>query len=118
DIGLRRGAKHLLTSLLDPESDVAKSFLQFRPGTAITDNFLQVRLLTRSGQRINGVRVNEDSFTIHVRDASGRVHSFFKSELRELHKDWGKTSMPSYRKLTPTELDDLVAYLLTLRGER
>lgn len=118
DIGLRRGAKHLLTSLLDPESDVAKSFLQFRPGTAITDNFLQVRLLTRAGKRINGVRVNEDSFTIHVRDASGQAHSFFKSELREFHKDWGKSSMPSYRKLTQTELDDLVAYLLTLRGER
>lgn len=119
DIGLRRGARHLLTSLIDPEADVPKSFLQFRPGTAITDNFLQVRLLTRAGERINGVRVNEDSFTIHVRDASGRVHSFFKSELRELHKDWGKSSMPSYRKVfTSSDLDDLVAYLLTLRGER
>lgn len=118
DIGLRRGAKHLLTSLLDPEADVPKSFLQFRPGTAITDNFLQIRLVTRTGERINGVRVNEDSFSIHVRDASGRVHSFFKSELRELHKDWGKSSMPSYRKLTQTDLDDLVAYLLTLRGDK
>lgn len=118
DIGLRRGAKHLMTSLIDPADDVPKSYLQFRPGTAISDNFLQVRLITRTGQRINGVRVNEDSFTIHVREMSGRVHSFFKSELRELHKDWGKTSMPSYRKLTQTELDDLVAYLLTLRGEQ
>jgi cytochrome c oxidase cbb3-type subunit 3 len=118
DIGLRRGAKHLMTSLIDPEADVPKSYLQYRPGTAVADNFLQVRLVTRAGQRINGVRVNEDSFTIHVREMSGRVHSFFKSELRELHKDWGKTSMPSYRKLTQTELDDLVAYLLTLRGER
>ncbi|MDX2043700.1 MAG: c-type cytochrome [Acidobacteriota bacterium] len=118
DIGLRRGAKHLLTSLIDPTADVPKSYLQFRPGTAVTDNFLQVRIVTRTGQRINGVRVNEDSFTIHVREMSGQIHSFFKSELRQLHKDWGKSSMPSYRKLTQTDLDDLVAYLLTLRGER
>ena len=119
DIGLRRGAKHLRTSLLDPEADVPKSYLQFRPGTAITDNFLQVRLVTRTGQRISGVRVNEDSFTIHVREMSGEVHSFFKSELRELHKDWRKSSMPSYQKVfTQTDLDDLVAYLLTLRGEQ
>lgn len=118
DIGLRRGAKHLMTSLLEPEADVPKSYLQFRPGTAVSDNFLQVRLVTRTGQRINGVRVNEDSFTIHVREMSGQLHSFFKSELRELHKDWGKTSMPSYRKLTQTDLDDLVAYLLTQRGQQ
>ncbi|HQR35216.1 MAG TPA: c-type cytochrome, partial [Blastocatellia bacterium] len=118
EIGLRRGATHLRTSLLDPEADVPKSYLQFRPGTAVADNFLQVRLVTRAGKRINGVRVNEDSFTIHVREMSGQVHSFFKSELRELHKDWGKTSMPSYRKLAQNDLNDLVAYLLTLRGER
>lgn len=118
EIGLRRGAKHLMTSLLDPGADVPKSYLQYRPGTAVADNFLQVRLVTLAGKRINGARVNEDSFTIHVREMSGQVHSFFKSELRELHKDWGKSSMPSYRKLTQTELDDLVAYLLTLRGEQ
>ncbi len=118
EIGLRRGATHLRTSLLDPEADVPKSYLQFRPGTAVADNFLQVRLVTRAGKRINGVRVNEDSFTIHVRDMSGQVHSFFKSELRELHKDWGKTSMPSYRKLAQNDLNDLVAYLLILRGDR
>lgn len=119
EIGLRRGAKHLMTSLLEPEADVPKSYLQYRPGTAVADNFLQVRLVTLTGKRINGVRVNEDSFTIHVREMSGQVHSFFKSELSQLHKDWGKSSMPSYRKvLTQTDLNDLVAYLLTLRGER
>ncbi len=119
DIGLRRGAKHLLVSLLDPAADVPKSFTQYRPGTVVADNFLQVRLVTRTGQRISGVRVNEDTFTIHVREMSGRVHSFFKSELRELHKDWGKTSMPSYRSvLSESELNDLTAYLLSLRGER
>lgn len=118
EIGLRRGAKHLRTSLIDPAADVPKSYLQYRPGTAVADNFLQVRLVTLAGKRISGVRVNEDSFTIHVREISGQVHSFFKSELRELHKDWGKTSMPSYRKLAQNDLDDLVAYLLTLRGDK
>ncbi|NOT64275.1 MAG: c-type cytochrome [Acidobacteria bacterium] len=119
DIGLRRGAKHLLTSLIDPAADVPKSYTQYRPGTAVADNFLLVRVVTKAGQRLSGVRVNEDTFTIHLREPSGRVHSFFKSELRALHKDWGKTSMPSYRgTMNESELNDLVAYLLTLRGER
>ena len=119
EIGLRRGAKHLLTSLVDPAADVPKSYAQYRPGTAVADNFVLVRVVTRTGQRLSGVRVNEDSFTLHLREPNGRVHSFFKAELRELHKDWGKSSMPSYRGvLTEGELEDVVAYLLTLRGAR
>lgn len=119
EIGLRRGAAHLRTSLLDPEADVPKSFAAYRPGTSIADNFLQIRVVTQDGRRLKGVRVNEDTFTIQLREASGRVHSFFKSELSELHKDWGKSPMPSYREVySEEELEDVVAFLLSLRGEK
>jgi hypothetical protein len=41
-----------------------------------------------------------------------------KSELKELHKDWGKSLMPAYGKVfTEGELDDLVAFMSSLRGE-
>ena len=119
EIGLKRGAAHLRASLLDPEADVPKSFMLYRPGTSIPENFLQVRVVTQDGKRIKGVRVNEDTFTIQLREASGRVHSFFKSELSEVHKDWGKSPMPSYRNVySKEELDDVVAFLLSLRGEK
>jgi putative heme-binding domain-containing protein len=119
EIGLRRGGVHLRTSLLDPEADVPKSFGVYRPGTSIADNFLQVRVVTKDGQRLKGVRVNEDTFTIQLREASGRVHSFFKAELSELHKDWGKSPMPSYREVfSKEEMNDVVAFLLSLRGEK
>ena len=56
-------------------------------------------------RRCCGVRVNEDTFSIQVRDASNRVHSFWKTELRELHKEWGRSPMPSYAEtLQPDEL--------------
>jgi putative heme-binding domain-containing protein len=117
-IGLRRGARHLRTSLTDPEADVPKSFTLFRADASIPENFLQVRVVTKDGRRLGGVRVNEDTFSIQFRDSSQRVHSFFKSELAELHKDWGKSQMPSYRDLlSKEEIDDVVAYLITLRGD-
>jgi hypothetical protein len=54
-----------------------------------------------------------------VRDVSDRIHSFFKSELNELHKDWGKSPMPSYREvLSEKELDDVVTFLVSLGRER
>jgi alcohol dehydrogenase (cytochrome c) len=117
DIGGRRGAAYLRRSLVEPEADVPKGFAMFRGDATITENFLQVRVTTRDGQQILGVRVNEDTFSIQLRDASGSVYSFNKSELRELHKDWGKSPMPAYGAVfSPTELDDVVAFLASLRG--
>jgi cytochrome c oxidase cbb3-type subunit III len=115
EIGQRRGAAHLRLALTDPEADVPKGFSSF---ASIPENFLLVRIITKNGQRLGGVRVNEDTFSIQLRDSSDRVHSFFKSDLSELHKDWGKSPMPSYREVfSSAELDDVVAFLVSLGRE-
>ncbi|MGH9852103.1 MAG: c-type cytochrome [Blastocatellia bacterium] len=119
EIGLRRGSEYLRKALLEPEADVPENFSQYRWHTVIPDNFLQVRVVTKDGRRITGARLNEDPFSIQLRDLSGRIHSFPKSELAELRKDWGKSFMPSYRGVfSPEELDDVVAFLLSLRGAK
>jgi cytochrome c oxidase cbb3-type subunit 3 len=118
-IGRRRVPDYLRRALLDPEADIPESFGQYRWTIVIPDNFLQVRATTRDGRQITGARVNEDTFSIQVRDASGQVYSFWKEELKELHRDWGKSPMPSYKdKLTPAEIEDLVSYLSSQRGAR
>ena len=102
-IGARTGAAYLRDALLDPEKEVPAGFVQ-------------VRAVTRGGTRVVGLRVNEDTFSIQIRDLSGETRSFWKDELAELSKDLGKSPMPSYRStLTPGEIDDLVAYLVSLR---
>ena len=119
DIGARRGSEHLRRAIVEPEREVPDSFVQYRWYTVIPDNFLQVRVVTAKGEKITGARLNEDPFSIQIRDLQGRVRSFFKSELAELHKDWGKSLMPSYRDvLSNEEINDLVAYLASLRGDR
>jgi cytochrome c oxidase cbb3-type subunit III len=119
EIGLRRGAAYLRAALTDPEADVPKGFSSFGPDTSIPENFLLVRIVTKNGQQVTGVRVNEDTFSIQLRDSSDRVHSFFKSDLTELHKDWGKSPMPSYREVfSDAELEDVVAFLVSLGRER
>ena len=119
NIGSRRQPDYLRRALLDPEADIAENFGQYRWYTVIPDNFLQVRVLTTDDREYIGARANEDSFSIQLRDAAGRIHSFWKTELKELHKDWGKSPMPSYRDtLTGPEIDELVRYLGSLRGVR
>jgi putative heme-binding domain-containing protein len=106
DIGARRNAAYLRAALLEPEA-------------AVPDGFLQIRVVTNDGRRITGVRLSEDTFTIQLSDLNGRTYSFLKQDLKDLSKDFGKSPMPSYKgALTAAELDDLVAYLVSLRGNQ
>jgi hypothetical protein len=75
-----------------------------------------VRIVTRDGKVINGRRLNEDSYTVQISDEQGRLLSLHKADLREFTVST-KSTMPSYKdELTPEELADVVAYLLTLKG--
>lgn len=118
-IGLRRSPVYLRRALVDPGAEVPQSYNPFRSDISMPENFLYVRLVLRGGGEIDGVRVNEDTFSIQIRDATGRIHSFFKTDLAELHKDFGKSPMPSYSAaLTKDQLDDLVAFLVSLRSQK
>jgi len=117
EVGLRRGAAYLRAALLDPEADVPRSSISYRADVNLTQNFLAVRVVTADHREVAGVRVNEDTFSIQIRDVSGAVHSFWKAELAELHKEWGRSPMPSYRDaLDEAAVDDLVAFMAGLRG--
>jgi cytochrome c oxidase cbb3-type subunit 3 len=119
DVGRRRSPAYLRRALVDPNADVPQSYSAWRSDVGLPENFLYVRLVTRGGQELAGVRVNEDTFSIQIREATGAVHSFLKSDLAELHKDFGKSPMPTYATaLTTNELDDLVAFLTSLRVEK
>jgi len=102
-IGLRRSAGHLRESILDPEASTP-------------ENYRFVRLLAKNGKRLEGRLVHEDTFVLAIRDAAGNNIALQKSDLREMTKDRKKSLMPSYKqKLSPSELDDLVSYLASLR---
>ncbi len=104
DIGVRRSTYHMRQSLVEPEGDLPLGFVL-------------VEITTREGRKISGVRLNEDIFSIQVRDLTDNLHSIWKTDIADLRKQWGKSPMPTYRAtLTATEIDDLVAYLASLRG--
>lgn len=105
DVGARRGSAHLRAKLVSPQDN-------------LPDDYRLVDLTTGGGQKITGTRLNEDSWTIQIRDAGNKFHSFEKKDLLVL-KSEKRTTMPSYRdRLSPRELDDVIAYLSGLRGEQ
>jgi cytochrome c oxidase cbb3-type subunit 3 len=118
-VGQRRSSAYLRTAILDPQADISDSFENYQWYIDIPDNFLQVRVVTKAGQKLTAARVNEDAFSIQLRDVQGKLHSFLKSELAQLEKDWGKSAMPDYKGiLTETEIIDLVAFLAAQRRSR
>ena len=116
-IGRRRSAVHLRRALLEPAADVPQSSMPYRADVSLPENFLFVRVTTRDGRDLAGVRLNEDPFTLQFRDTDGRIHSVVKADLAALRKERGYSPMPAYGAVfSPAEIDDLVAYLVSLRG--
>jgi putative heme-binding domain-containing protein len=104
EIGSARSAASLERSLVDPSSQMMPIN---RP----------VRVVKKDGTTIAGRRLNEDTYSVQIIDDSERLHSLLKSDLREF--TIATTSpMPSYKgTLTDGEVADVVAYLLSLKGQ-
>jgi len=117
DIGFMRGPSYLRQAIVDPGAALPKGVLQV-PSRGYAE-YLPLRIVTKQGGEVRGIRVNEDSFTIQVRDQAGKFYSLRKTDLELLEKQTGKSLMPGFStRLMPAELTDLVAYLASLQGEQ
>jgi len=116
-IGVMRGSVFLRQSLVDPSAARPERSVSYEPYGYPAYEVVRARL--RAGDDVEGVRLNEDAFTIQIRDRAGRLHSLRKSELSALRPDPSTSLMPAYKDvLTAAELNDLVSYLMTLRSDR
>ncbi len=105
DVGAIRAPEALERSLLDPSS-------------AMLPLNRSVRAVTKDGKTITGRRLNEDTYTVQLIDTQEKLVSLVKSDLRE-YTVLKTSTMPSFKdKLTAKELDDVIAYLRTLKGSR
>jgi putative heme-binding domain-containing protein len=105
DVGRRRNLKYLEESLVSPDADVP---IRYR----------SIQVVTKSGQSIVGIRLNEDDISIQLRDEKDNLRSFLKENIREIRHDM-PSLMPAYGSiLSKQEIDDVVSYLSSLRGEQ
>ena len=105
DIGERRGAAYLRSAILDP-------------GSSLPEDFTMIDVTTRAGAHISGIVLNEDTYSVQFRDLSDNLRSFWKQDLAAVERHDDRTPMPGFQgRLTDKEVDDLVAYLVSLRGE-
>jgi putative heme-binding domain-containing protein len=115
-IGAGRNAAYLRQSILEPGAAL--------PESTDPDNgygfslYLPVKLKTADGKEISGLRMNEDTYTIQLKDISNHYYSFEKDKLVSFEKMYGTSLMPDYKnKLTGKQVEDLVAYLSKLGNQ-
>jgi putative heme-binding domain-containing protein len=114
-VGAARSPKYLAEKLRNPIGSTAAGLME--PGKEWPLEFGTVTVVTRSGETIQGVVRNEDSYSIQLMDLSENLHSYMKKDLIEV-KHVEKSAMPAYSEdmLDGAQLRDLVAFLSSLRG--
>jgi putative heme-binding domain-containing protein len=87
------------------------------PSEWIPPAFETVTVVTKDGQRIRGIKKNEDVFSIQVMDLHERIQGYLKSALQDvLYEKASLMPVFSPTRLNESDLNDLVGYLMTLRG--
>jgi putative heme-binding domain-containing protein len=105
-VGRQRSIAYLRSSILNPDADV-------------TPGYATVTVVTRDGKKIVGLEKNFDNFSAQLIDLSGNYYSFLREDVTSMKLE-SRSLMPStYGKLlSNAEINDLLAYLNGLRGDR
>jgi putative heme-binding domain-containing protein len=103
-IGRTLSFARLREALVEPSKNIAKGF------DTIT-------VVERDGETVRGRRMNIDNFSVQLMDLREEIHSYLRDEVRSIERE-PKSLMPSYaRMLSGSEIDDVLAYLVSLRGD-
>ena len=105
-ISAQRSPRYLMESLVKPSADINPSY---RTVVVVDDN----------GRTRTGLMVNEDNFSIQLRDPeTSRLYSFSKQRLDSIrHQDTSLMPDKLVDELTVKQLHDLFAFLMTLDGQ-
>lgn len=102
DIGWLRTPQYLRTSIIKPHEEVDQ-------------RYWSVHIVHKDSKVIDGIRLNEDTYSIQVMDLQENLHSLWKHDLEEIREE-KRSWMPNLEGVfSDTEIDHLVAYLYSLR---
>lgn len=106
-----------LSSLaLERTSEAIRNAL-LQPGASVATGYKAVTVSTAKGETITGVVKNEDNFTIQLMKTNGEFALFLRNELREVvYKPESLMPRDYSRRLSPEQLQNLLAYLDRLRA--
>ena len=114
EVGWRRSSQYVRNFIARPTAKQTSTSQVFPQGSR---RYWPVTVIHQNGKAIDGVLLNEDTYSIQLMDMKETLHSYWKRDLKEIRLGEAP-AMPSYQeKFSDAEIDDLVAYLYSLRRE-
>jgi len=112
-VAAARTLNSLIESVRNPSRRLAWGLTE--PTKEFAQEYETVRIVKRNGERITGVTLNEDQFSIQMMDMTGHIHLFDKNELGSWQTS-RESLMPAYTQsmLSDQELRDIIAYLMSV----
>jgi cytochrome c oxidase cbb3-type subunit III len=117
-VGEARSVPYLIDSIREPSKELTSGTLDPNNHYGIPLMYDTVTVVTATGKKITGVIKNEDTFSIQLMDTHQQLQFFLKKNLQQVSHE-RKSLMPAYseKMLKPAQLNDLLAYLESLREE-
>jgi putative heme-binding domain-containing protein len=106
-----------LTSIGATRSRAALNIALREPSASVGLGFRAVTAALRGGERVTGVVKSEDAFSLQLVTLDGSLRAVAKRDIDELTRE-RESAMPVFDsdRLSDAALEDLLAYLGTLRG--
>ena len=87
------------------------------PSAEVEPRWWTMTVMRADGSVVEGLRMNEDTFTLRLIDADEQLWAFSKGRLRSFDRVRTSSMPAAGGTLTDAEVDDLIAYLFSLRKE-
>jgi cytochrome c oxidase cbb3-type subunit III len=116
-VGAARSVSYLVDSIRDPDKELSLGMTDPNNHYVVPLVYDTVTVVTTSGEKITGVARNEDTYSIQMITTAQQLRLFLKKDLKEVSHQ-RRSLMPPYSEdaLDAAQLQDLIAYLETLRG--
>ena len=117
-VGAARSASYLIDSIREPDKDLSSGNIDPNNHYGLPLVYDAVTVVTSDGTKITGVAKNEDTYSLQLISTDQKLHLFLKKDLQQVSHE-RRSLMPPYSEdaLDSKQLQDLVAYLQTLRGD-
>jgi len=117
-VGASRSVAYLIDSIRQPNKDLSTGITDPNNHYGLALVYDTVTVVNADGTKLTGVAKNEDTYSVQLISTDQKLHLLLKKDVREVTHE-RRSLMPPYSEdaLDGPQLQNLIAYLETLRGE-
>src|SRR6201987_5955912 len=94
-VGAARSAAYMIESIREPDKELSTLMLDPNNHYSVPLSYGTVTVVTSDGERVQGVALNEDTYTVQMMTGDQSLRFFQKRDLKEVIHE-RKSLMPAY----------------------